>query len=186
LNALHKLFEKYKVTYKILYDSDSDRHKWTRSESLALLPLDCQETLDIPNIYVTLLIVRVSTRQARVLNPNKHTGNLTESKTHFNKEILTMSINLKPLGDRLVVEPQEREQTTSSGLVLPETAKEKPQQGEVVAAGPGRRDDDGNRVPLDVAVGDIVLYAKYGGTEVKISGQKYLILKESDVLAIVD
>ena len=97
-----------------------------------------------------------------------------------------MSINLKPLGDRLVVEPQEREQTTSSGLVLPETAAEKPQQGTVVAAGPGRRDDEGNRVPLDVAVGDIVLYAKYGGTEVKISNQKYLILKESDVLAIVE
>lgn len=97
-----------------------------------------------------------------------------------------MSINLKPLGDRLVVEPQEREQTTSSGLVLPETAAEKPQQGTVVAAGPGRRDDDGNRVPLDVAVGDTVLYAKYGGTEVKISNQKYLILKEADVLAIVE
>lgn len=97
-----------------------------------------------------------------------------------------MSINLKPLGDRLVVEPQAREQTTSSGLVLPETAAEKPQQGEVIAAGPGRRDDDGKRIPLDVAVGDIVLYAKYGGTEVKINDQKLLILKESDVLAIVE
>ena len=97
-----------------------------------------------------------------------------------------MSINLKPLGDRLVVEPQQREQTTVSGLVLPETAAEKPQQGEVVAAGPGRRDDDGKRIPLDVSVGDIVLYAKYGGTEVKINDQKLLILKETDVLAIVD
>ena len=97
-----------------------------------------------------------------------------------------MSINLKPLGDRLVVEPQQREQTTASGLVLPETAAEKPQQGEVVAAGPGRRDDDGKRIPLDVTVGDIVLYAKYGGTEVKINDQKLLILKEADVLAIVD
>ena len=97
-----------------------------------------------------------------------------------------MSINLKPLGDRLVVEPQQREQTTASGLVLPETAAEKPQQGEVVAAGPGRRDDDGKRIPLDVSVGDIVLYAKYGGTEVKINDQKLLILKETDVLAIVD
>ena len=97
-----------------------------------------------------------------------------------------MSINLKPLGDRLVVEPQQREQTTASGLVLPETAAEKPQQGEVVAAGPGRRDDDGKRIPLDVAVGDIVLYAKYGGTEVKINDQKLLILKEADVLAIVE
>ena len=97
-----------------------------------------------------------------------------------------MSINLKPLGDRLVVEPQQREQTTASGLVLPETAAEKPQQGEVVAAGPGRRDDDGKRIPLDVTVGDIVLYAKYGGTEVKINDQKLLILKEADVLAIVE
>ncbi|UCC53984.1 MAG: co-chaperone GroES [Anaerolineaceae bacterium] len=96
-----------------------------------------------------------------------------------------MSINLKPLGDRLVVEPQEREQTTSSGLVLPETAKEKPQQGEVIAVGPGLRDDDGERIPLDVAIGDVVLYAKYGGTEVKINDQKLLILKETDVLAIV-
>jgi len=94
-------------------------------------------------------------------------------------------MNLKPLGDRLVVEPREREQTTASGLVLPETAKEKPQEGHVIAVGPGRRDDDGNRIPMDVAVGDIVLYAKYGGTEVKIDDKKLLILKESDVLAIV-
>ena len=96
-----------------------------------------------------------------------------------------MSINLKPLGDRLVVEPQEREQTTTSGLVLPETAKEKPQQGEVIAVGPGLRDDDGDRIPLDVAIGDIVLYAKYGGTEVKINDEKLLIMRESDILAIV-
>jgi chaperonin GroES len=94
-------------------------------------------------------------------------------------------MNLKPLGDRLVIEPQQREQTTSSGLVLPETAAEKPQQGDVVAAGPGRRDEDGKRIPMDVAVGDTVLYAKYGGTEVKINDKKLLILKESDVLAIV-
>ena len=96
-----------------------------------------------------------------------------------------MSMNLKPLGDRLVIEPQAREQTTSSGLVLPETAAEKPQQGTVIAAGPGRRDDDGKRIPMDVEVGNIVLYAKYGGTEVKIDDKKLLILKESDVLAIV-
>ncbi|MDX1414132.1 MAG: co-chaperone GroES [Candidatus Promineifilaceae bacterium] len=96
-----------------------------------------------------------------------------------------MSINLKPLGDRLVIEPQQREQTTSSGLVLPETATEKPQQGEVIAAGPGRRDEDGNRIPMDVAVGDTVLYAKYGGTEVKIDDKKLLIVKETDILAIV-
>lgn len=95
-------------------------------------------------------------------------------------------MNLKPLGDRLVVEPKEREQTTASGLILPETAAEKPQEGAVIAIGPGRRDDDGKRVEMDVKVGDSVLYAKYGGTEVKIDGKKLLILKESDVLAIIE
>lgn len=95
-------------------------------------------------------------------------------------------MNLKPLGDRLVVEPKEREQTTASGLILPETAAEKPQEGEVIAVGPGRRDDDGDRIALDVQVGDRVLYAKYGGTEVKVDGKKLLILKESDVLAIIE
>lgn len=97
-----------------------------------------------------------------------------------------MSMNLKPLGDRLVVEPKEREEVTPSGLVLPETAKEKPQEGEVLAVGPGRRDDNGKRIEMDVTVGDKVLYAKYGGTEVKIDGKKLLILKESDVLAILE
>ena len=97
-----------------------------------------------------------------------------------------MSMNLKPLGDRLVVEPQESEQTTASGLVLPETAKEKPQQGTVLAVGPGRRDDDGDRIEMDVTVGDTVLYAKYGGTEVKVDDKKLLILKESDILAIIE
>ena len=96
-----------------------------------------------------------------------------------------MAMKLKPLGDRLVVEPRERESTTASGLVVPETAKEKPQEGEVIAVGPGRRDEDGDRIEMDVKVGDIVLYAKYGGTEIKIEDKKLLILKESDVLAIV-
>jgi chaperonin GroES len=96
-----------------------------------------------------------------------------------------MSLNLKPLGDRLVVEPKESEQTTASGLVLPESAKEKPQEGTVLAIGPGRRDDNGARIAMDVEKGDVVLYAKYGGTEIKIDGKKYLILKESDILAIV-
>jgi len=97
-----------------------------------------------------------------------------------------MAMKLKPLGDRLVVEPRERESTTASGLVLPETAKEKPQEGEVIAVGPGRRDDDGKRIKMDVEVGNIVLYAKYGGTEVKIDDKKLLILKERDVLAILE
>jgi chaperonin GroES len=97
-----------------------------------------------------------------------------------------MAINLKPLGDRVVVEPVEQEEMTASGLVLPETAKEKPQKGVVMAAGPGARDEDGKRVALDVSVGETVLFAKYAGTEFKVDGKKLLILKESDLLAIVD
>ena len=97
-----------------------------------------------------------------------------------------MAINLKPLGDRVVVEPVEQEEMTASGLVLPETAKEKPQKGVVMAAGPGARDEDGKRIGLDVSVGETVLFAKYAGTEFKVDGKKLLILKESDLLAIVD
>jgi chaperonin GroES len=94
-----------------------------------------------------------------------------------------VSVNIKPLEDRIVVKPLEAEQTTASGLVIPDTAKEKPQEGEVLAVGPGRIDDNGNRVPLDVAVGDKVIYSKYGGTEVKYGGEEYLILSARDVLA---
>jgi len=94
-------------------------------------------------------------------------------------------MNLKPLGDRLVVEPKEREERTASGIILPETAKEKPQEGKVLAVGPGRRDDEGKRIPMDVKKGDTVLYAKYAGTEVKLDDKKLLILKESDILALV-
>jgi chaperonin GroES len=97
-----------------------------------------------------------------------------------------MTVNLKPLADRLVVEPKEREETTTSGIILPETAKEKPQEGEVLAVGPGRRNDKGVREEMDVAVGDRVLFGKYSGTEVKLEDQKLLILKESDVLAIIE
>ena len=97
-----------------------------------------------------------------------------------------MALKLRPLADRLIVEPIEREETFAGGLVLPETAKEKPQQGKVIAVGPGTRDDDGDRIAMDVQQGDIVLYAKYAGTEIKIDGNKVLVLKESDVLAIVD
>jgi chaperonin GroES len=98
-----------------------------------------------------------------------------------------MSIKLKPLGDRLIVEPIEREEVTASGIVLPETAKEKPQEGEVLAVGPGRRDEEGKRIPMDVKEGDRVLFAKYAGTEVKLeTDRKVLVLKESDILAIVE
>lgn len=94
-------------------------------------------------------------------------------------------MNLKPLGDRIVVQPSEGEEQTSSGIFLPETAKEKPQEGTVVAIGPGARDDDGKRIPMDVAVDDKVLYAKYSGTTIKVEGEEILILKESDVLAVL-
>ena len=97
-----------------------------------------------------------------------------------------MNLTLKPLGDRLVVKPIEQEEVTASGIILPETAKEKPQEGEVLAAGPGRLDDSGKRVPMEVKVGDRVLYAKYAGTEIKLEDDKVLIFKESDVLAIVE
>ena len=94
-------------------------------------------------------------------------------------------MNLKPLGDRLVIAPIEQEETTSFGIIIPDSAKEKPQQGKVLATGDGRRDEDGDRIAMDVSVDDTVLYAKYAGTEVKIDGKKLLIMKESDVLAIV-
>jgi chaperonin GroES len=96
-----------------------------------------------------------------------------------------MGVSLQPLEDRIVVKPSEGEEMTASGLVIPDTAKEKPQEGEVLAVGPGRF-EDGNRVPLDVKVGDKVIYSKYGGTEVKLAGEELLILSARDVLAIVN
>ncbi len=96
-----------------------------------------------------------------------------------------MSVSIKPLEDRIVIKAVEAETTTASGLVIPDSAKEKPQEGEVLAVGPGRIDDKGNRVPLDVAVGDKVIYSKYGGTEVKYAGEEYLILSARDILAVV-
>jgi chaperonin GroES len=93
---------------------------------------------------------------------------------------------IKPLEDRIVVQANEAETTTASGIVIPDTAKEKPQEGTVLAVGPGRIDDKGNRVPLDVTVGDVVLYSKYGGTEVKYAGEEYLVLSARDVLAIIE
>ncbi|MCX6053785.1 MAG: co-chaperone GroES [Chloroflexi bacterium] len=96
-----------------------------------------------------------------------------------------MALNMKPLGSRVLVEPVEENDITAGGIVLPETAKEKPQKGVVLSVGPGDRDDDGKRIPLDVSVGDTVLFAKYGGTEIKVEGKKLLILRESDLLAIV-
>jgi chaperonin GroES len=107
------------------------------------------------------------------------------TSTHPTGEEHTVSVSIKPLEDRIVIKSLEAEQTTASGLVIPDTAKEKPQEGEVLAVGPGRIDDKGNRVPLDVQVGDRVIYSKYGGTEIKHGGEEYLILSARDVLAVV-
>lgn len=98
-----------------------------------------------------------------------------------------MAMSLRPLGDRVIVEPVEKDEMTAGGIILPETAKEKPQQGTIVAVGPGRRDEEGKRIPMDVKVGDRVLFAKYAGTEVKLEeDEKVLVLKESDILAVVE
>jgi chaperonin GroES len=98
----------------------------------------------------------------------------------------TMSVSIKPLEDRIVVQPVEAEQVTASGLVIPDTAKERPQEAEVIAVGPGRIDDHGNRIPVDVKVGDKVIFSKYGGTELKYNGVEYLVLSARDVLAVVE
>ena len=98
-----------------------------------------------------------------------------------------MSVSIKPLEDRVLVQPLDAEQTTASGLVIPDTAKEKPQEGKVLAVGPGRFDDEGDkRIPLDISVGDVVVFSKYGGTEVKYDGEEFLILSARDVLAVIE
>ena len=99
---------------------------------------------------------------------------------------MASKLKLKPLGGRVIVEPIEQEEMTAGGIILPETAKEKPQEGKIVAAGPGERNEDGERIAMEVQVGDKVLYAKYSGTEIKLDGKKVLILRESDILAIVE
>jgi chaperonin GroES len=95
-------------------------------------------------------------------------------------------MNLKPLNDRVIVKPSEAEEQTKSGLVIPDTAKEKPQKGEVVAVGAGKLDDDGSRQPIDVAVGDVVIYGKYSGQDIKVDGEEYMILKADEIYAVVE
>ncbi len=94
-----------------------------------------------------------------------------------------MAVKLKPLADRVVIKPSEREEVTKGGIILPDTIKEKPQEGEIIAVGPGRLGEDGKRIALDVKVGDKVLYARYAGTEVKVDDVEYVILRETDILA---
>ncbi len=94
-----------------------------------------------------------------------------------------MTVKLQPMGDRLVVKPTQSEEKTKSGIYLPDTAKEKPQEGKVIAVGPGKMTDEGKRIPMDVEVGDIVIYAKYGGSEIKLDEEELIIVRESDILA---
>ena len=112
-------------------------------------------------------------------------GNHTGPPGPLIRKGFDVAVTIKPLEDRVLVQPLEAEQTTASGLVIPDTAKEKPQEGKVLAVGPGRIDDKGNRVPVDVKEGDIVIFSKYGGTEVKYTGEEYLLLAARDILAVV-
>lgn len=108
---------------------------------------------------------------------------MTIEKTKLKKEQDNMTVKLQPLGDRVVVKPLENEQKTKSGIYIPDTAKEKPQEGEIIAVGPGRLTDDGQRIAIDLKVGDRVIYARYGGSEIKIDNQELVIMRESDILA---
>jgi chaperonin GroES len=117
--------------------------------------------------------------QQYIHQPSDTEGGVTDVTT-------ATKVSIKPLEDRVVVQANEAETTTASGLVIPDTAKEKPQEGTVIAVGPGRIDDNGNRVPLDINVGDVVIYSKYGGTEVKYGGEEYLVLSARDLLAVVE
>ena len=112
------------------------------------------------------------------------TETTTKQETKANGVAAT-AVHLRPLGDRVVVKPAARDEMTKSGIVLPDTAKEKPQRGTIIAAGQGRRDDDGDRIPMDVTVGDEVLFAKYAGTEFKLDDDELLILSEKDILAVI-
>jgi chaperonin GroES len=131
---------------------------------------------------------RVGTRDdvPSTADPDHH-GRPTGRPPMSRKRGQHVAVSIKPLEDRIVVQTLEAEQTTASGLVIPDTAKEKPQEGKVLAVGPGRFDEDGEkRIPLDVQVGDTVLYSKYGGTEIKYGGEEYLILSARDVLAVIE
>jgi len=139
-------------------------------------------------VLIGTLVTRVPTHRssAGTRDDGRTDGATTDIRQHSHaKGRSAVSVSIKPLEDRIVVKTLEAEQTTASGLVIPDSAKEKPQEGEVLAVGPGRIDDNGNRVPLDVAVGDKVIYSKYGGTEVKYDGEEYLILSARDILAVV-
>ena len=133
-------------------------------------------------LYIVFICFSVINIKISVLDSNIYT---IKSFQSLEKEEVKVSVSIKPLEDRIVVRPVEAEQVTASGLVIPDTAKEKPQEAEVIAVGPGRVDDSGKRIPVDVAVGDKVIFSKYGGTELKYNGEEYLVLSARDVLAVV-
>jgi len=143
---------------------------------------DCQLVLDLsPIFYILRVQLALSPRECQ-----RKGGPLRGELRAAGRTLYTeVNMKLKPLGDRLIVRAIEEEETTASGLVLPDTAKEKPQKGKVLAVGDGKLDDNGKRVPLDVKADDEVLYSKYGGTEIKVDGEDLLVLRESDVLAKV-
>jgi chaperonin GroES len=112
-------------------------------------------------------------------------NSIEDSHIHKGKEVYTVADAIHPIGERVVVKPAAKEEVTKSGIVIPDTAKEKPQEGTVIAVGSGRLLDNGDRSPVEVKVGDRVLFAKYGGTEFKLEGEEYLVLKENDILAVI-
>ncbi len=148
-----------------------------RQSGLALRLLECQSG--------PMLVPEARPRPRSGSSPDPRDGRARDEQ-FFERKGTTVSVSIKPLEDRVVIRQVEAERTTASGLVIPDTAKEKPQEGEVVAVGPGRIDDNGNRVPLDVKVGDVVIYSRYGGTEVKYGAEEFQILSARDVLAIVE
>jgi chaperonin GroES len=137
-----------------------------------------------------LFLIRQKSDMAQVSHATIQQQGACAYASHFSINLFcprrNIPMKLKPLGDRVIVTPIEADDQTPTGLFLPETAKEKPQQGKVIAAGPGARKEDGDRIAMDINVGDTVLYARYGGTTIKLDGKEYLILKETDVLAIVE
>src|SRR5690606_16143597 len=130
-----------------------------------------------------MIIPGVSTHRPRVLTAASQSFPCPGSKEGHR---MSSTPNIKPLGDRVVVQALEEEETTQGGIILPDTAKEKPQQGKVLAVGTGKMLDSGEKVPLEVSVGDTVIFSKYAGTEIKVGGEEYLILSERDILAIVE
>ncbi len=167
------------------------RDRWARRLGLTHGPplaLGLNECQSVARVVVGTRHLSLPAPAAPATTPGRRTSNETEGpqpEGPTRRKGTIVAVTIKPLEDRVLVQPLEAETTTASGLVIPDTAKEKPQEGKVVATGPGRVDDNGKRIPLDVAEGDVVIFSKYGGTEVKYDGQEYLLLNARDILAVV-